>query len=213
VFEEGSLRREVLRDVNFRLLPGESAALLGPSGSGKTTLLSILGCLLTPTIGTVSVASIDAFPKRDISLEQIRRRYLGFVFQHAQLLPFLSVQQNLSAVAHNSGLDRQKANNRINQLLKRLDIDEHRQKQPSRLSGGQRQRVAIARALLHKPSVVLADEPTAALDWENGEKAIDLLLEESRSASAALLVVTHDTRLVAKFDRVFEIDSGRLTER
>lgn len=210
VYGEGDLAQTVLGGVSLRLGHGECAALIGPSGSGKTTLLSILGCLLAPSEGSVAVASIDAYPVAEVSLGELRRRHLGFVFQHAQLLPFLSALDNLTAIGLNAGMSRDAVADRSHRLLERLGIGSHAGKRPGELSGGQRQRVAIARALLHRPAVVLADEPTAALDWENGEAAIDLLIEEARAENAALLVVTHDTRLVQKFDRVFAIDNGKL---
>lgn len=212
VYGDGSLAQTVLDGVTLSLEPGECAALLGPSGSGKTTLLSILGCLLTPNAGSLSVKDQTAFPKPRLPLTEFRRRFIGFVFQHAQLLPFLSVEGNLSVVAENCGLARRDRKTRIGFLLERLGMNEHRFKLPAQLSGGQRQRVAIARSLLHRPAVVLADEPTAALDWKSGEAAVDLLIDEARAENAALLVVTHDTRLVPKFDRVFHIDGGRLSE-
>ncbi|MBY0587899.1 ABC transporter ATP-binding protein [bacterium] len=212
VYGEKTLAQTVLDNVSFSMVPGDCAALLGPSGSGKTTLLSILGCLLTPTEGTLTINGMSAFPKSVIPLTEFRRRYVGFVFQQAQLLPFLSVEENLSVVAKNSDLASHDRKGRIDILLDRLGMSEHRRKRPGELSGGQRQRVAIARSLLHRPAVLLADEPTAALDRKNGEAAVDLLLEEARAESTALLVVTHDTRLVRKFDRVFHIENGRLEE-
>lgn len=210
IYGDGSFAQTVLDGISLSLEPGQCAALLGPSGSGKTTLLSILGCLLTPSDGSLTVKSINAFPKAQLPLAEFRRRHIGFVFQHAQLLPFLSVEENLSVVAKNAGLTKIDRKTRINTLLDRLGMSDHRRKMPGQLSGGQRQRVAIARSLLHRPAVVLADEPTAALDWKNGEAAVELLIEESHAEGTALLVVTHDTRLVPKFDRVFHIENGRL---
>lgn len=211
VYGEGELAQQVLTGVSMRLQRGECAALIGPSGSGKTTLLSILGCLLSPSEGAVSINDREVYPESELPLTEMRRQHLGFVFQHAQLLPFLSAEENLAIVGQNAGLDRTMATERIDRLFQRLGIASHGQKKPGALSGGQRQRVAIARALLHRPAVVLADEPTAALDWENGEAAVDLLIEEAKNEEAALLVVTHDTRLTQKFDRVFSIENGKLT--
>jgi putative ABC transport system ATP-binding protein len=206
------MAQTVLDGVSICLEAGECALLLGPSGSGKTTLLSILGCLLTPTEGSLAVHGVNAFPSAEMPLEEFRRLHIGFVFQHAQLLPFLSIEENLSVVASNSGLNARERKERIGRLLDRLGIAEHRRKFPGQLSGGQKQRAAIARSLLHRPTVVLADEPTAALDRTNGQAAVQLLVEQARHEGAVLLTVTHDHRLIEHFDRVFHMDGGKLTE-
>jgi putative ABC transport system ATP-binding protein len=145
-------------------------------------------------------------------LTELRRDKIGFVFQHAQLLPFLSVEDNLRVVAKNAGLSAVRVGQRITELTKTLGIEPYRHRKPAELSGGQRQRVAIARAVLHRPPIVLADEPTAALDWENGQAAIRLLVEQARAEHSLLIVVTHDTRLVKHFDRVLRMESGRIQE-
>jgi putative ABC transport system ATP-binding protein len=209
-YGEGALAETALAHVSLNFSRGEASVLLGPSGSGKTTLLSILGCLLTPTEGELEIDG-QVVPRgaRDQRLE-LRRRKIGFVFQHGQLLGFLTVEQNLRLVADNAGLKPAEAIDRIGQLTARLDIAELRRRKPAQLSGGQRQRVAIARALIHCPSIVLADEPTAALDWANGQVVIRLLIEQARQTNAALIVVTHDTRLIDLFDRVLHLDSGRM---
>ncbi len=208
----GALAEPVLRGVSLTLRAGETAVLLGPSGSGKTTLLSILGCLLTPNSGELHVGGARVALGNATARTELRRTRLGFVFQQAQLLPFLSIRENLTLVAENAGLTHTDAGDRASASLARLGLDAHREKLPGQLSGGQRQRVAIARALLHRPPVILADEPTAALDWEHGRAVADLLVAQSRDAHAALLVVTHDTRLVSRFDRVFVMNAGRLDE-
>lgn len=202
----------VFTGIDLTLRAGEAVVLLGPSGSGKTTLLSVLAGLLRPDAGSLWVCG-EHVPFHDpAALVELRRTRLGFVFQHAQLLPFLGVEDNLTIIAENAGLTRVHACARANELIEQLELTPHRQKRPGQLSGGQRQRVAIARALLHRPAIVLADEPTAALDWRHGSGVIDLLLERTRAANAALLVVTHDTRLVPRFDRVLRMSEGRLQE-
>jgi len=212
VFGQGTLAEEVLREVNVSFRRGESCVLMGPSGSGKTTLLSILGCLLTPTAGRLLLDGQVVAHGSPGLLCRLRRERIGFVFQHAQLLPFLSVAENLEIVGRNAGLSLGELRKRIDDLLQRLEIGAMRSKRPDQLSGGQRQRVAIARALLHRPAILLADEPTAALDWQHGEAAVRLLVEQAQAEGSLLLVVTHDIRLVPLFRRRLHIDRGRLQE-
>ena len=171
-----------------------------------------MGCLLSPTGGTVEFGgkSIDYTSKG--LLTRLRRTQIGFVFQHAQLLPFLSVHENLSIVAKNSGLRGGDAKKRILSLLERLGISQYAHRKPDNLSGGQRQRVSIARAVLHRPRIILADEPTAALDWENGQAATKLLVEQAHNDGALLIVVSHDARLTNLFDRTLNLESGKLRD-
>jgi ABC-type lipoprotein export system ATPase subunit len=201
---------DVLHGVSLDLLPGECGVLMGPSGSGKTTLLSVLGCLLTPTAGQVTVAGRPITPDSD--LPAVRRSRLGFVFQHAQLVPFLTVGENLELVGKNAGLPRGECRRRTDDLLKVLGLPGANGKWPHQLSGGQRQRVAVARALLHRPAVVLADEPTAALDWPTAQAVMRLLIDHATQTGAAVLVVTHDVRLSRWFERRFEMHDGDLHE-
>jgi putative ABC transport system ATP-binding protein len=212
-YGQGALAERVLDDVSLAFRPGETCVLLGPSGSGKTTLLSILGCLLTPTQGELYFGEERIDPRDRGRLSQVRRELIGFVFQHSQLLPFLNVADNLRAVARNSGVDRACLAQRIEETTTRLGIERLLRRRPNELSGGQRQRVAIARAILHRPRVVLADEPTAALDWPTGRATVELLVEQTRRAQAVLIAVTHDQRLIPFFDRVLDIDSGKVQER
>jgi putative ABC transport system ATP-binding protein len=211
-YSRGDIAESVLVEVSASFAAGEVYVLMGPSGSGKTTLLSILGCLLQPTAGAVTVCgeTVDwRFPQR---LTYFRRARLGFVFQQAQLLPFLTVAENLEVVGRNAGLSAKVLAGRIEELLDRLGIAATRHKKPDHLSGGQRQRVAIARAVLHRPSILLADEPTAALDWHHGQQAVRLLVEQAQAEGTMLLTVTHDSRLLPLFGRVLRIEGGRLSE-
>jgi putative ABC transport system ATP-binding protein len=180
-YGRGEVAEPVLLGVSASFAAGEACVLMGPSGSGKTTLLSILGCMLRPTDGNLIVCGQSVDWRTPKLLTHFRRVHLGFVFQHAQLLPFLSVAENLEAVSRNAGLSAQGLADRIEELLDRLGIAAMRHKKPDHLSGGQRQRVAIARAVLHRPSILLADEPTAALDWHQGEQAVQLLVEQARA--------------------------------
>ena len=208
----GDMAVPVLKGVDLKVGAGECAVLCGPSGSGKTTLLSIAGCLLTPDEGSLVIGGEEAGKSGPEEMVRLRREKIGFVFQHAHLLPFLSVWENLEIVGRNAGLGQEEREQRITGLLERLDMETHRDKKAAVLSGGQRQRVAVARALLHRPVVVLADEPTAALGWEIGQVVVDLLTLHAKEEGAGLLVVTHDMRLLPKFDRVFEMEGGSVRE-
>jgi putative ABC transport system ATP-binding protein len=211
-FGQGELAEHVLRDISIAFEADQTCVLMGPSGSGKTTLLSILGCLLTPTSGQVVIQGekVD-FVSRG-SLGRLRRDKIGFVFQHAQVLPFLNVADNLNLVGRNAGLSSKLLEQRVGELLERLEIAAMKHKLPEHLSGGQRQRVAVARALLHRPPILLADEPTASLDWQHGEAAVRLLVEQAREERALLLAVTHDARLLPLFSRHLSLCEGRLKE-
>lgn len=211
-FGSGELAETVLHGITASFEAGKTYILMGPSGSGKTTLLSILGCMLRPTEGGLRLRGESVDWRSSGRMTRVRRQYLGFVFQHAQLLPFLSVVENLEVVGRNAGLRGAELSDRVTHLLERLDIANCRRKAPDQLSGGQRQRVAIARAVIHRPPVILADEPTAALDWDHGEEAVRLLVEQAKEEGAMLLTVTHDARLIPYFDRRLGIDRGRLTE-
>ena len=163
-YGSGEMAEHVLHGIDLQIRAGEACILLGPSGSGKTTLLSIIGCLSTPTGGILELLGQPVNFGDSNEYVQIRRNTLGYVFQHAQLLPFLSAQDNVVLTAQNTGLSITAARQRTAELFKHLNIEWLAHKKPGLLSGGQRQRVAIARALVHSPAVVLADEPTAALD-------------------------------------------------
>jgi putative ABC transport system ATP-binding protein len=209
----GDIIEKVLKPVDLEFFEGQASVLIGPSGSGKTTLLSILGCLLAPSEGQLLIAEQGVNFSDKSSLTEVRRQKLGFIFQHAQLLPFLTIEENLAIVGRNAGLDETDIKQRLDNLLQRLELRAMRYKHPNQLSGGQRQRVAIARALLHRPSIVLADEPTAALDWQTGKTVVELLLEQARLEKAVLVVVTHDTRMLPLFDRILSIADGLLSEQ
>jgi putative ABC transport system ATP-binding protein len=212
VFGRGALAECVLRDVSAAFGPAELCVLVGPSGSGKTTLLSILGCLLAPTAGDVLIEGRPVDFRSPGAPGRLRREKIGFVFQQSQLLPFLSGAENLEVVGKNRGLSGAALRNRLDELFGGLDIEGVRDKRPDQMSGGQRQRVAIARALLTRPPLLLADEPTAFLDWRHGEAAVRLLVGHAKAEGACLVTVTHDARLLPYFRRRLRIEHGRLVE-
>ena len=212
-YGQGDLREQVLSSVSLTFRRSETCILLGPSGSGKTTLLSIFGCLLSPTTGELFILGQRVNFSSSRQLSWLRRNRIGFVFQHAQLLPFLTVEENLSIVGQNAGIGRTELSQRIKVLLIQLGLEKFWRKFPKQLSGGEQQRVAIARAIIHRPSIILADEPTAALDRQNGEIVVQLLVEQCRHEESVLITVTHDTRLIKKFDRILQIDSGKVQNK
>ena len=212
-YSSDGLVQTVLTDVSVSLYEGDMCVLLGPSGSGKTTLLSILGCLLSPTGGTMRIGGVPVAFSSSRQLLEIRRERMGFVFQHAQLLPFLNVEENIRVACANSTQYNQAHPHIVHDLMERLGILALRKKKPAHLSGGERQRVSIARAVAKGPQILLADEPTASLDWDKGQVVMRLLLEQAKSQQAMLLTVTHDVRLVEMFERVFEIEKGALVEK
>lgn len=199
----------VLDDVTLTVDPGRSLAIVGPSGCGKSTLLGILGGLELPTGGEVRVGDsvVSAMPDQDRAA--LRRRAFGFVFQADNLQPFLTVSENVGLQAVLAGLADEPAHRQA--LLDALDVGALGHRFPDQLSGGQRQRVAVARALVHGPSVVLADEPTGALDTASSDRVVELLLRLHRANGTTLVVVTHDRTVADRMDVVVEMRDGRVT--
>ena len=188
----------------------EMVALVGPSGSGKTTLLSIAGGLLAPTEGTVRVGPHEISGYGRKQLTRFRREFVGFVFQGANLVPFLTAKENLLVVGDLAGNTGRTAEQRALTLLDELGLAHRVDNLPGQLSGGERQRVAIGRALMNEPELVLFDEPTSALDSKLGEQVMELIRDEVKGRGTAAVVVTHDTRMTHYADRVVEISDGRL---
>ena len=188
----------------------EMVALVGPSGSGKTTLLSIAGGLLAPTEGTVRVGPHEISGYGRKQLTRFRREFVGFVFQGANLVPFLTAKENLLVVGDLAGNTGRTAEQRALTLLEELGLAHRVDNLPGQLSGGERQRVAIGRALMNEPELVLFDEPTSALDSKLGEQVMELIRDEVKGRGTAAVVVTHDTRMTHYADRVVEISDGRL---
>jgi putative ABC transport system ATP-binding protein len=210
VFEEGSQKVEVLRGVSLDVSAGEVVALEGPSGSGKTTLLSIMGCILTPTSGHVSVDGAPVDMRRASHLRAVRRRSIGFVFQQFNLFPALTALENVEYALNVKGLAGPAARRDATQVLERVGLADRLHFLPRDLSGGQKQRVAIARSLAGGPAVLLADEPTANLDTAVGTQVLELFRDLARRESKGLLIVTHDPKVRAIADRVVGIRDGRL---
>jgi putative ABC transport system ATP-binding protein len=210
----GSGAREVraLRGIDLVINRGELTLLMGPSGSGKTTLLLILGCMLTPTTGTVTVCGTPTSNADKEGLAKIRRDHIGFVFQSYHLFPTLTAAQNvrlaLDIRSDRGGRARKKAREALDRVGLAQKVDTH----PGELSGGEQQRVAIARAIVANPSIVLADEPTAALDGGSGRTIMRLLKDTARERGQGVLVVTHDPRVVPFADRIIHIEDGLLVE-
>jgi putative ABC transport system ATP-binding protein len=183
---------------------------MGPSGSGKTTLLSILGCMLTPTEGTVRVCQYSTAGLDPEELARLRRDHVGFVFQSFHLFPTLSTTDNVRLALDVRGEPRRAAKVRSREALAKVGLAHKIKAYPRELSGGEQQRVAIARAIVGNPSIILADEPTAALDGANGQAVMKLLAELARERGHAVLIVTHDPRLLPFADRVVHIEDGRI---
>jgi putative ABC transport system ATP-binding protein len=204
----GARKVRALKGVSLTLRAGELTLLMGPSGSGKTTLLSILGCILTQTSGTLAVAGHATAGLTPEQLAELRRRYIGFIFQSYNLFPTLSAEQNVRIALDLRGERGSEATVRAQRALQQVGLRHRMKSFPGNLSGGEQQRVAVARAIVGAPSVLLADEPTAALDSENGLAVMQLLSEIAKDTSRAVLAVTHDPRTVPFATRVLRIEDG-----
>ncbi|MEO3429261.1 ABC transporter ATP-binding protein [Pelagibius sp. CAU 1746] len=211
-FGEGETRVDALRDVSLEVYPGEVVALLGPSGSGKTTLLNVIGCILEPNRGRMALDGETVYDGRWLrsDLRRLRLEKVGFIFQFHNLLPFLNSADNVAVVLNLAGFDAVEARKRATELLDYLDVGHRKEAMPSKLSGGEAQRVAIARALANRPRIILADEPTAALDSQRAGIVMDLLRKVAAEQDAAILAVTHDEKIFDRFDRLFHLRDGRL---
>jgi putative ABC transport system ATP-binding protein len=212
IYGRGDAQTLALVDANLSVQKGELVALLGPSGSGKTTLLTAICCISEPTRGRIELDSETVFDEgwTGVDVRALRRQKMGVIFQSYNLIPFLTVLENVELILTLNHVDREQAQSRAMELLDYLEIAHRWHHYPSEISGGEQQRVAIARALANDPKVLLADEPTAALDTERGKIVMGLLRKLSREKEAAVIVVTHDVRMVEGFDRVYHIADGRI---
>lgn len=210
IYGEGATAFRALTDVDLEIRAGELTLLMGPSGSGKTTLLSILGCILRGTAGSLEVLGerVDELPERQ--LPRIRRDAIGFVFQGFNLFPALTAVENVSLALDVRGMRQADAEARAAKLIREVGLAEKAKSYPADLSGGQKQRVAIARALAGDPPIVLADEPTAALDSTSGKNVIELLRRLAHEHGRAVVMVTHDPRVLNYGDRIIHLEDGRI---
>ncbi|MEK0317762.1 ABC transporter ATP-binding protein [Cohnella sp. 56] len=209
-YRDGDEARTVLSGLSLQVGAGELVAVMGPSGSGKSTFLSIAGALLTPGSGVVTIDGTPLSGLDTRALADLRLSKIGFIFQSANLIPYLKVDEQLRLVSKLSHADAAGAARRSDMLLERLGIRSRRRQYPDRLSGGERQRVAIARAWMNDPPLLLADEPTASLDEERGAEVVRMLAEGARTDGKAAVMVTHDSRVLELCDRVLKLQDGVL---
>ena len=211
-YGEGETRVDALKAVDLDLWSGEVVGLVGPSGSGKTTLLNLVGCIVEPSAGRVRLDGETVWDGRwrRSDLRSLRLEKIGFIFQFHNLLPFLDVTENVALVLDMAGEPTDTAFARARALLDYLEVGHRRAAKPAALSGGEAQRVAIARALANRPRIILADEPTAALDGERAGIVMDLLRKVASEQGATVVVVTHDEKIWDRFDRIFTLRDGRI---
>lgn len=211
-FGTGEARVAALAGIDLKIYPGEVVGLLGPSGSGKSTLLNIIGCILEPTSGLMRLGGEAVFDgawlKKD--LRRLRLSKIGFIFQFHNLIPFLPAMDNVSLVLQLAGQTDAAAKSRSLELLEYLEVAHRKDAYPARLSGGEAQRIAIARALANDPRLVLADEPTAALDSHRAGVVMDLLKKVAAEKKTSIVIVTHDNKIFDRLDRIFSLRDGRL---
>ncbi|VGQ16887.1 ABC transporter ATP-binding protein [Streptococcus pyogenes] len=208
-FQDGHHEINALKAIDFSIEAGEFVAIIGPSGSGKSTFLTIAGGLQTPSSGQLIIDGTDYTYLSEKERSRLRFKSVGFILQASNLIPFLTVQQQLELVDHLTG-SKEKA--KANQLFDDLGIAGLKHQLPQELSGGERQRAAIARALYHDPALILADEPTASLDTEKAYEVVKLLAKESKEKNKAIIMVTHDDRMLKYCDKVYRMQDGELRQ-
>jgi putative ABC transport system ATP-binding protein len=215
IYGSGNTEVVAMRDVTFCVRRGEVAALLGPSGAGKSTLLTAIGLINPPTSGQVLINGrlVMDDSRAAVDLSAFRRNHIGFVFQKSNLVPFLTALENVQVALEINRLPAGQARRRALQLLEYLNMADRAANLPSMLSGGQQQRVAVARALANRPSLILADEPTAALDSQRGRQVMELFRKVSHDQNGAVVVVTHDHRSLDVFDTIYEMEDGMIRKQ
>jgi putative ABC transport system ATP-binding protein len=214
IYGSGHTEVVAVRDATLSVARGEIVALLGPSGAGKSTLLALIGLIRPPIAGRIVIGNEVVFDKHrtQVNVRRFRRQHLGFVFQKANLIPFLTAAENVRLAMEINDHPSRAAKQRALELLDYLGVGERVGYLPSKLSGGEQQRVAVARALANRPDLILADEPTAALDSVRGRQVMELFRKVAHEQNAGVIVVTHDHRALDVFDRTLEMEDGRLSE-
>ncbi|MBC1455669.1 ABC transporter ATP-binding protein [Listeria welshimeri] len=211
-YQDGEQVIEVLKNVSLEVAQGEFVAIVGPSGAGKSTFLSIAGALLSPTEGEIAIGEKTLNNLTSKELTKVRLEKVGFIFQGANLIPYLNVRDQLLVIAELSGEKGKGAKDKADELLKELGLTARQNNYPESLSGGEKQRVAIARALMNNPDIILADEPTASLDANRGHKVVKMIADEVKRKNKAAIMVTHDERVLDLVDRVIRIEDGFLKD-
>lgn len=211
-YQDGEQVIEVLKNVSLEVAQGEFVAIVGPSGAGKSTFLSIAGALLSPTEGEIAIGGKVLNDLTNKDLTKVRLDKVGFIFQGANLIPYLNVRDQLLVIAELSGDKGRVAKEKADELLKELGLTARENNYPESLSGGEKQRVAIARALMNDPDIILADEPTASLDASRGHKVVQMIADEVKRKNKAAIMVTHDERVLDLVDRVIRIEDGYLKD-
>ncbi len=215
VYGSGNTKVVAMRNASMTVRRGEVVVLLGPSGSGKSTFLTAVGLINPPTSGRVSIGGHPVLdgPRALTNLSAFRLRHVGFVFQKSNLIPFLNARENVQIALELNHSSPRAASQRALELLEELGVRDRSENLPSMLSGGQQQRVAVARALANQPSILLADEPTAALDSERGQQVMELFARLAHEHGTGVIVVTHDQRALNVFDTIYGMEDGVLSER
>jgi len=211
-FGEGDSRVDVIAGANFTLKKGEFVSLVAPSGAGKTTLLMMLGCVLEPTSGKIIIGDEIVYDNKWLIKDdrELRRKKIGFIFQAHYLIPFLNIEENVTLLPYQNGESPKVVKPRVQEIMEYLDMSDKMQNMPSELSGGQNQRIAIARALANNPDIILADEPTAALDKERAVSVVKMLKKITREHNVTIIMVTHDDSLLKYCDKVLTIKDKKI---
>ena len=210
-YQQEKLVVPVLKDVSLTVEEGEYVAIMGPSGSGKTTLMNIIGCLDRPTSGTYELAGENVLKLKDRELSDLRLKSIGFVFQSFQLMPRESAVENVALPLSYAGVRKKERRSRATKALERVGLGDRVNFRPTQLSGGQKQRVAIARAMVNHPKILLADEPTGALDSKSGEQIMELF-DSLNEEGVTIVMITHDPKIAAKAKRIVRIIDGEIDE-